>query len=336
VSRLHSGDWDWKVSSAQGYLALVTQWLPTASQSHGSGHMADPLKPEKERGTPVHDRLRTRYEPGDAVRVEDVIPADILNDTRVDREYLEQVFREPQKFLPPRVKPEPEPEPEQPPLEQESLLARRAKLAALLAAGALVAGAIVAASTLAGQHRAQTPTRAADTLEITGAAALGGFTAPDPPPSSQGRAKPTKPSSKQTPAALTAETTQASGQITTIASTTATPSPTTSSGPRTTVADRLVAVSNFYSLVNHDPQSALGMLKPLLAGQEPGDLVRAWDSIKGVQVEDTRVQPDGSILATVTIVQLDGSRLRVTQLLRFAEDASGLISDARLLSTQRM
>src|ERR1700716_1936719 len=102
--------------------------------------MADPLNPEKERGTPVHDRLRTRHEPGDAVRVEDVIPADILDDTRVDREYLEQVFREPQKFLPPRVKQESEPEPEPPPLEQESLLARRAKLAALVAAAALVAG----------------------------------------------------------------------------------------------------------------------------------------------------------------------------------------------------
>jgi hypothetical protein len=284
----------------------------------------------------VHDRLRTRREPGDAVRVEDVIPAEILNDTRVDREYLEQVFREPQKFLPPRVEPEPEPEPEQPPLEQESLLARRAKLAALLAAGALVAGAIVAASTLAGQHRAQAPTQAADALEITGAAALGGFAVPDQAPSSQERAKTTKPSTKQTPAAPTAETTPATGQITTMASTTATPSPTTSPGPRTTVADRLVAVSNFYSLVNHDPQGALGMLKPLLAGEEPGALVRAWDSIKAVQVEDTRVQPDGSILAIVTMLQQDGSRLRVTQLLRFAEDASGLISDARLLSTQRM
>jgi hypothetical protein len=36
------------------------------------------------------------------------------------------------------------------------------------------------------------------------------------------------------------------------------------------------------------------------------------------------------------MLQPDGSHLRVTQLLRLAEDASGLISDARLLSTQRM
>jgi hypothetical protein len=287
----------------------------------------------------VHDRLRTRRGPADAVRVEDVIPADILNDTRVDLEYLEQVFREPQKFLPPRVKhePEPEPEPEQPPLERESRLARRAKLAGLLAAAALVAAAIITASTVTGQRRALAPTQTAGVLEITGAAALGGFAVTDPSSSSQGQATTAKPSTRQTSAAPTAEAEQASGQIAVTASTSApTPSPTRSHSTTTTVADKLAAVNNFYSMVDHDPQNALAMLKPLLAGEQPGDLVRAWRSMGAVQVEDTRVQPDGSILAIVTMLQPDGSHLRVTQLLRLAEDASGLISDARLLSTQRM
>jgi hypothetical protein len=295
------------------------------------------LKSEKERGTPVHDRLRTRRGLADAVRVEDVIPADILNDTRVDREYLEQVFREPQKFLPPRVKHEPEPEPEQPPLEKESGLARRAKLAGLLAAAALVAAAIITASTVAAQRRAQAPTETAGGLEITGAAALGGFAVPDLPSSSQGPAKTAKPSTRQTSAAPTAQAGQPSGQIAVTASTSApTPSPTTPQATTTTVADKLAAVNKFYSMVGHDPQNALAMLKPVLAGEKPGDLVRAWRSMEPVQVEDIRVQPDGSILAIVTMLRPDGSHLRVTQLLRLAEDASGLISDARLLSTQRM
>ncbi|MEC3982016.1 hypothetical protein [Amycolatopsis sp. H20-H5] len=104
------------------------------------------------------DRQRTRREP-DAVRVEDVIPADILNDTRVDRAYLEQVFREPQNFVPPRGREEVRPAHSEPEEEPESRFARRAKLAGLVAAGALVAGAVVFASTMSTPHRTPLPSR---------------------------------------------------------------------------------------------------------------------------------------------------------------------------------
>jgi hypothetical protein len=288
----------------------------------------------------VHDRQRTRREPADAVRVEDVIPAEILNDTRVDREYLEQVFREPQKYLPPRAKPEPRPKPEQPPQEPESRFARRAKLVGLVAAGALVAGSIITASTLTSQHRAQSPVEPAGVRQITGAAALGGFAVPEPPSSStQGQAKNSKPHTKQTTVAPAAETGPRGAEP----GTPVTPPPssskpaTPSQGSATTTADaKLAAVKSFYSMVDLDPQGALAMLEPLLAGEQPGSLVRAWSSMDAVQVEDARIQPDGSIIAVVTMVQPDGAHLRITQLLRVAEDSSGMISDARLLSTQQM
>lgn len=66
----------------------------------------------------MHDRQGNRREPVrsdtvDTIRIEDIVPADFLNDTRVDREYLEQVFREPQKFVPPRAQDEPEPQQEE-------------------------------------------------------------------------------------------------------------------------------------------------------------------------------------------------------------------------------
>jgi len=287
----------------------------------------------------VHDRQRTRREPADAVRVEDVIPAEILNDKRVDREYLEQVFREPQKFLPPRAKPEPRPEPVQPPQESESRFARRAKLVGLVAAGVLVAGSIVTASMLTNEHRAQGPAEPSGVRQITGAAALGGFAVPEPPSSSsQGRIRSPRPQPKTHTPAPASETGPTGGDSATTPSTpqsadTATPS----QGSSTTTPDaKLAAVKSFYAMVDVDPQGALAMLKPLLAGEEPGNLVRAWSSMGAVQVEDARVQPDGSIIAIVTMVRPDGAHLRVTQLFRVAEDSSGMISDAQLLSTQQM
>jgi hypothetical protein len=285
----------------------------------------------------VHDRLRTRREPADAVRVEDVIPAEILNDARVDREYLEQVFREPQKYLPPKAKPEPEPEPEQPPQELESRFARRAKLAGLVAAGALVAGSIITAATLTSQHRAMGASEPSGDRQITGAAALAGFAVPEAPTSSsQGRVNVSTPTLKQ-PAAPATEATLTDEQPGTPAPPSSSQKPTTSRGSAMTTPDvKLAAVKKFYSMVDLDPRGALSMLKPVLAGEEPGDLVRAWSSVDAVRVEDARVQPDGSIIAIVTMLQPGGAHLRITQSLRLADDSTGLISDARLLSTQQM
>jgi hypothetical protein len=285
----------------------------------------------------VHDRQRTRREPADAVRVEDVIPAEILNDTRVDRVYLEQVFREPQKYLPPRAKQQPAPEPEQPPQESESRFARRAKLVGLVAAAALVTGSIITASTLSGQHRAQPPADTTDAREITGAAALGGFAVPGAPSAEQDETKTSERSSRETPSPTpVARTESQGGQIGGSAPTPST-TPTTQQGSTTTTtAEKLDAVKKFYEMIDLNPQGALAMLEPLLAGEQPGDLVRAWSSMNAVEVQGAEVQPDGSIIAVVTMHQPDGGQLRVTQLLRLADDASGLISDARLLSSQRM
>jgi hypothetical protein len=285
----------------------------------------------------VHDRQRTRREPADAVRVEDVIPAEILNDTRVDRVYLEQVFREPQKYLPPRAKQQPEPEPEQPPQEPESRFARRAKLVGLVAAAALVTGSIITASTLSGQHRDQPPADTSDGREITGAAALGGFAVPGAPPTEQDETKTSERSPRKTPSPTpVARTESQGGQVGGSAPTPST-TPTTQQGSTTTTtAEKLEAVKNFYEMIDLNPQGALAMLEPLLAGEQPGDLVRAWSSMNAVEVQDAQVQSDGSILAVVTMLQPDGGYLRVTQLLRLADDASGLISDAKLLSSQRM
>ncbi|SDY66788.1 hypothetical protein SAMN05421504_106317 [Amycolatopsis xylanica] len=287
----------------------------------------------------MHDRQGTRREPVrsdtvDTIRIEDVIPADFLNDTRVDREYLEQVFREPQKFVPPRAQDEPEPQPEElePEQQTESRLARRAKLGGLLVAASLVTGSVIAAASLAGHRQQQNvPT----VVEPAGAAALGGFAVPDPVSGGQGASgapRQAKPGAGSPAVVQAAETPAATTDRTGGAPDAAKPQVAVAGAP----AQKLDIVKKFYEMIDFNPAGALSLLDPLLAGSEPGDLVRAWSSMDALKVLEATVQPDGSVIAVVTMREPDGGRLRVTQLLRMAETAGGLISEVKLLSAQQM
>ncbi|MFI6301551.1 hypothetical protein ACIBCH_06770 [Amycolatopsis thailandensis] len=279
------------------------------------------------------DRQRIRRE--DAVRVEDVIPEEILNDTRVDREYLEQVFREPQKFVPARTREEPSPRPEPDEDEPESRAARRAKMAGLVAAGLLVAGAVVTAGVLAGTQRQGSVPSAAAPEVMSGAAALGGLAVPD---STEPQRKHEKPTS--TSASTTAQPSSGTGSGSLSRQGSATSS--TSSRPAakpaaiSTAEGKIDAVRKFYQTVDADPYGAKSLLTPLLAESEAGKLIEAWSSMDAIQIQDIREQADGTILAVVTMRNPDGGLVRVTQVLEFADETSGLITDARLLSAQHM
>ncbi len=279
------------------------------------------------------DRQRIRREQ-DAVRVEDVIPEEILNDTRVDREYLEQVFREPQKFVPARTREEPSPQAE-PEEEPESRGARRAKLAGLVAAGLLVAGAVVTAGVLAGAQR-QNPVPGAAAPEVmSGAAALGGLAVPDAAesPKKQETPTPVGPSTTAQPSSGTG-----SGSGSRQGSTSSSTSPKQAAKPAavSTTEDKIDAVRKFYRTVDADPYGAMSLLAPMPADSEAGRLIQAWGSMDAIQIQDIREQADGTILAVVTMRNPDGGLLRVTQVLEFADETTGLITDARLLSAQHM
>lgn len=280
------------------------------------------------------DRQHIRREQ-DAIRVEDVIPAEILNDTRVDREYLEQVFREPQKFVPARTREE-EPPPQPEPVEEpESRGSRRAKLAGLVAAGLMVAGAVVTAAAFTGGQR-QKPVIGATTPEvISGAAALGGLAVPNATQPSVQNDKPT-PADKKTSERPSPGTGAGSGDRRVPTSS----SSSSSQAPRpvaiTTTEGKLDAVRKFYQTVDADPDGALSLLSPFLADSETGKLIRAWGLMDAIEIQDIREQADGSVLTVVTMRNPDGGLLRVTQVLAFADKTSGLITDARLLSAQYM
>ncbi|WP_329071236.1 hypothetical protein [Amycolatopsis sp. NBC_01480] len=290
------------------------------------------------------DRQRTRREP-DAVRVEDVIPPDLLDGVGdEDRDYLEQVVREPQKYLPPRSRrPVAVSRAEEPVEELESRFARRAKLVGLVGAGALVAGAVVTASLLSGGPRPNAPVTAEESIPVgfSGAAALGGAAVPGQEHHSSGGTTPGHRGSTQAAAGGdTTVTTPDTGSITREStgpsSSTSSGSPSsTSSGESAsaepaTAGTKLAAVKKFYSSIEQSPNTALSLLTPALAGGEAGSLVRAWSAMSAIDVQDVRVQDDGSVLAVAVLHQADGTLVRVTQL--FDVTGPDVISEARVLS----
>ncbi|UOX86515.1 hypothetical protein MUY14_32860 [Amycolatopsis sp. FBCC-B4732] len=283
------------------------------------------------------DRQRTRRETPHAVRVEDVIPAEILDGVGdADRDYLEQVFRDPQKFLPPRPEPVREPEQAVDDGEPESRFARRAKLTGLVAAGALVAGAVIAAPMLTGSHRAVSAGGQSTPAGFSGAAELGGLAVPQ---HQAGGGTPARPgqSTESSPAdggTTATKTTEDARQETTPS--TAEPVPDKAADARS-ASRKIQAVKDFYAAIARDSRGALALLSPDLAGGAAGELVRTWSSMDAIDVQeaDTQIKPDGSILAVATLHRPDGALVRVTQLFRVA-DTGGLITEAELVSAQYM
>jgi hypothetical protein len=287
----------------------------------------------------VLDRQRTRRETPNAVRVEDVIPAEILDDVGdADRDYLEQVFRDPQRFLPPRPQPAREAEHADDDGEPESRFVRRAKLAGLVAAGVLVAGAVIAAPMLTSAHRAASADGQPTSAGFSGAAELGGLAVPQH--QAGGGAPP-----RHDPAV---EGTHSGGGPSAAESTSdGSPPPQVSTKAATTVPDKaadprsatrkIQAVKDFYAAIAKNSAGALARLSPGLADGAAGELVRTWSSMDAIDVQeaDTQIKPDGSILAVATLHRPDGALVRVTQLFRVA-DTGGLITEAQLVSAQYM
>jgi len=285
----------------------------------------------------VLDRQRTRREPAHAVRVEDVIPAEILGDVGdADRDYLEQVFRDPQRFLPPRSEPAREPEQADDGGEPESQFARRAKLAGLISAGALVAGAVIAAPMLTSSHRAASGGGQSTPAGFSGAAELGGAAVPQHQAGGGAPAQP-EPATPGTQAGDTPSAAEPTdGRRTQAAQSEPKQVPDKAADARS-ASRKIQAVKDFYAAIARDSAGALARLSPALIDGAAGELVRTWSAMDAIDVQeaDTQINPDGSILAVATLHRPDGALLRVTQLFRVA-DTGGLITEAQLVSAQYM
>ncbi|MDT7785453.1 MAG: hypothetical protein QOF58_3872 [Pseudonocardiales bacterium] len=113
-----------------------------------------------------------------------------------------------------------------------------------------------------------------------------------------------------------------------------TPEPTTpevSVGPQPQVD----VVKRFYELLTTKPNSAAKLLSPDLVGANPKEFVESWGIIKTVNVDQTSVRPDGSVLAVVSMQELDGSWLRIEQLFWLTDTTQPRIVGTEVLSAQR-
>ncbi|HET6504067.1 MAG TPA: hypothetical protein VFG87_25240 [Amycolatopsis sp.] len=293
----------------------------------------------------VHDRRRSRPT-ADRLTVDDLLTmeafdAELLGPARSQvhpqaypHAYPAEPDGEPRKFLPPpRAYSR---RPATPPREPESRLAKVAKLAGLTTAGALLIGAVVASSMVTRARTDQAGRVTPAPPPITGAAALGGF-------AMQGGTKTHRGDGSSAPStsAELLNTQQASSAPAPSGSPTSTPSGTSStlSSTAAPVGDgsKLALVKEFYQRMGSQrPQDALAMLAPELAGDQAGDLVRAWSSMSRIEVLDTSVESDGSVLAVVSMRQQDGTTLQVTEKLQFSADTRDVISQAVLLSARQL
>ncbi|HKS49448.1 MAG TPA: hypothetical protein VJT49_30930 [Amycolatopsis sp.] len=268
----------------------------------------------------VHDRRRIRRSP-DTLTVDDLLAMEALDRELPGGDCL-TTMREPRKFLPPpRVRARRQ---AVPPREPESRLAKVAKLAGLTTAASMLVGAVVASSMVTNARMEQTSRANPVPPPITGAAALGAFA-----PQGDGRAH-----------AQPAPSTSSKAQLPVTQTKSVQPDSTQPAGKSPAPADeaeKLSAVKEFYRLLGSPhPEQALRMLAPSLSGDSSGELVRAWGTMSRVEVNDAHLQQDGSVLAVVTVVQRDGTRLKIAQMLGFAKEQADLISQAVLLSAEQL
>ncbi|HJQ48214.1 MAG TPA: hypothetical protein VJ870_18115 [Amycolatopsis sp.] len=278
----------------------------------------------------VHDRRRSRREP-DALTVEDLLSGQVLDVEVTDPERLRPVRASHEYLPPPSLRSRRTAEPVR---EPESTPAKVAKLVGLATAAGLLVSAVVVSSMLT-RERTHAAVANPAPPQITGAAALGGFVPQDPKSRQSGDGNRTQ-GGQAAAAASSTETSSSSPTATSSAPASESTAPSSTASRRSDV-ERINLVREFYHRMgSQHPQDALAMLAPALAGDEPGDLVRAWSSMDQIHVDDIEVQPDGTVRAVVTMRQHDGTELRVTQVLSLADDATGVITQAVLLSAEQL
>lgn len=113
-----------------------------------------------------------------------------------------------------------------------------------------------------------------------------------------------------------------------------TPEPTT---PEVSIGaqPQVDVVRRFYELLTTKPNSAAKLLSPDLVGTDPKEFVESWSMIRAVNVDQTSLRPDGSVLAVVSMQELNGSWLRIEQLFWLTDTTQPRIIGTEVLSAQR-
>lgn len=196
---------------------------------------------------------------------------------------------------------------------------RLAKAAGLLTGAIVLVSAVAGAAVLAGKRPANTGVPATERpIALSGSSALRPDVLSAQLPNENKPRQTAADTPLPQPSALLLET----------------PEPTTpevSIGPQPQVD----VVKRFYELLTTKPNSAAKLLSPDLVGANPKEFVESWSIIKTVNVDQTSVRPDGSVLAVVSMQELDGSWLRIEQLFWLTDTTQPRIVGTEVLSAQR-
>ncbi|MEU7479404.1 hypothetical protein AB0A63_25680 [Lentzea sp. NPDC042327] len=107
--------------------------------------------------------------------------------------------------------------------------------------------------------------------------------------------------------------------------------PLVSTGPQPQVD----VVKRFYELLTTKPGAAAKLLSPDLVGTNPREFVESWGTIRTVNVDQTSLRPNGSVLAVVSMQEWNGSWLRIEQLFWLTDTTQPRIIGTEVLSAQR-
>ncbi|MFD5829828.1 hypothetical protein [Lentzea sp. NPDC060358] len=196
---------------------------------------------------------------------------------------------------------------------------RVARAVGLLTGAAVLIGSITGAAVMAGQRPANSGVPYAERpVALSGSSALRPDVLSAQVPNERPPVPQTSAAPMPQPSALLLQT----------------PEPTTPSvsiGPHPQVD----VVKRFYELLTTKPGSAAKLLSPDLVGADPEAFTKAWGLVKTVNVDQTSLRPDGSVLAVVSLQEVDGSWLRVEQLFRLTDTTQPRIVGTEVLSAQR-
>lgn len=196
---------------------------------------------------------------------------------------------------------------------------RAAKVAGLLTGAIVLVSSVAGAAILAGKRPANTGVPVSERpVALSGASALRpdvlAAQLPNENPPLQTAADVPQPQ----PSALLLETPEPA-------------TPEVSVGPQPQVD----VVKRFYELLTTKPNSAAKLLSPDLVGANPKEFVESWGMIKTLNVDQTSLRPDGSVLAVVSMQELNGSWLRIEQLFWLTDTTQPRIVGTEVLSAQR-
>ncbi len=195
---------------------------------------------------------------------------------------------------------------------------RAAKVAGLLTGAIVLVSSVAGAAILAGKRPANTGIPVTDRpIALSGASALRPDVLSSQLPDEQPPLRTTAP-----PPVRLALPLETSVEPTT---------PSVSTGPQPQVD----VVRRFYELLTTKPSSAAKLLSPDLVGANPKEFVESWGMIRTVNVDQTSLRPDGTVLAVVSMQELNGSWLRIEQLFWLTDTTQPRIIGTEVLSAQR-